>query len=69
MKFLDWLRERPFECPLCGWQGMHVPGEENICPECGADLARRSWLETWGVTILILSCVLATVLFVAYVGR
>jgi hypothetical protein len=32
-------------------------------------MQRRSWLDTWGRTILILSVVVATVLFVAYFGQ
>ena len=32
----------------------------------GEPMLRRSWLDTWGVTLLILGIVAATVLFVAY---
>lgn len=65
---MPWWREKPYECPLCGWQGMHTPSDEDFCPECSANMARRTWLDTWGVTLLVLSFVLATVLFVAYFG-
>jgi hypothetical protein len=47
---------------------MHTPSDEDFCPECSANMARRTWLDTWGVTLLVLSFVLATVLFVAYFG-
>ena len=61
-------RDKPFECFRCGWQGMKTPSDEDICPECGANLVRRTWLDTWGVTLLILGVVVAMVLFVAYFG-
>lgn len=65
---MRWLRDKPFECPLCGWQGLQTPREVDICPECGADLWRRTWLDTWGVTLVILGVVVAAVLFVAFFG-
>lgn len=61
--------KKTFECHVCGWQGMQQPRAENICPECGSDLTRRSWMDTWGVTILILGVVVAVVMFVAYFGQ
>jgi hypothetical protein len=48
---------------------MHYPQDENICPDCGAELTRCTWLATWGVTLLILLFVVAVVLFVAYFGQ
>ena len=66
---MPWWRNKPFECPVCGWQGMQRPSEVDICPECGSDLTRRTWLDTWGLAILILSVVVAAVLFVAYFRR
>jgi hypothetical protein len=39
-----------------------------VCPECGEPMTRRSWTDTWGLTLLILGVVLATVLFVAFAG-
>lgn len=66
---MRWWRAKPFECFVCGWQGMHTPSEEDICPECGSNMTRRTWLDTWGRTLLILGIVLAAVLFVAYFGR
>ena len=65
---MRWWRAKAFECPECGWQGMSEPGHAD-CPECGEPLTRRSWLDTWGLTLLILAIVAATVLFVAYFGR
>lgn len=65
----SWLYERAFECRVCGWQGMHRPSEVNICPECGCDMTPRSWLDTWGLTLLILGFVVGAVLFVAFFGR
>jgi hypothetical protein len=29
----------------------------------------RSWMDTWGLTLLILGVVAATVMFVAYFGQ
>ena len=69
---LRWFRAKAYECPACGWQGMSdpaPPSHETPCPECGEPMKRRSWLETWGLTLVILSVVAATVLFVAYVGQ
>lgn len=62
---MAWWRDRAHECPRCGWQGMRDPGNAE-CPECGDLLERRSWLDTWGLTLLILGIVAATVLFVAF---
>ncbi len=65
---LRFWRAKAHECPLCGWQGMCEPNDA-ACPECGEPMTRRSWLDTWGRTLLILGIVLATVLFVAYFGQ
>jgi hypothetical protein len=46
-----------------------APGDDAICPECGSNMFRRSWIDTWGLTLLILGVVVAAVLFVAYFGR
>ena len=64
---MSWWRDRSYECPECGWQGMRVPTEPT-CPECGETMTRRSWMDTWGLTLLILGVVVALVLFVAYFG-
>lgn len=65
-----WFRAKAYECPACGWQGMSDPLPGDVpCPECGEPMKRRSWLETWGLTLLVLSVVAATVLFVAYFGQ
>ena len=61
-------RHKSYECPECGWQGMCEPLNAN-CPDCGEALIRRSWWDTWGLALLILGIVLATVLFVAYFGQ
>jgi predicted RNA-binding Zn-ribbon protein involved in translation (DUF1610 family) len=66
------LGDKPYECPLCGWQGMMEPSpplNDAPCPECGTLMLPRSWMDTWGRTILILSLVVAAVLFVAYFGQ
>ena len=67
---MAWWRQKAHECPLCGWQGMREPAWWGYadCPECGEHLVRRTWMDTWGLTLLILGIVVATVLFVAY-GR
>ena len=59
-------RDKAYECPECGWQGMRSPLSEAPCPECATPLTLRSWADTWGRALLILSVVAATVLFVAY---
>lgn len=64
--------DKPYECSLCGWQGMLEPTppvNDAFCPECGTRMMPRSWTSTWGVTLLILAIVVATVFFVAYFGR
>lgn len=65
---MAWWRKKAYECPECGWQGMAEPTDAT-CPECGEPMTRRTWLDTWGLTIVILAVVAATVLFVAYFGH
>jgi ribosomal protein L37AE/L43A len=64
-------RDEPYECPVCSWQGSRAfgPDQDAICPECGSNMVRRSWLDTWGLTLLIFSVVIALVLFVGYFGQ
>ena len=63
-------RDKAYACPECGWQGMLEPTLDDAqCPECGEVLTPRSWLDTWGLTLLILGIVAAAVLFVAYFGQ
>jgi len=64
---MNW-RDEPYECPDCGWQGSCTigPDQDKICPECGANTVRRTWLATWGFTLLILGVVVFAVLFVGY---
>ena len=62
-------RDKAYECPLCGWQGMCKPLPpvgDATCPECGEWMQPRPWIDTWGLTLLILGIVVATVLFVGY---
>ena len=69
---MSWWRDKPYECPLCGWQGMLEPSpplNDAPCPDCGTLMTPRSWRDTWGLTLLILGVVVATVLFVAYFGH
>ena len=69
---MRWWFDKPYECPLCGWQGMQQPTpplNAAICPECGESMMPRSWLDTWGLTLLILGVVAAVVMFVAYFGQ
>ena len=72
MNLMHWWRDKAYECPLCGWQGMCEPTEplnEAACPECGESMPPRSWLDTWGLTLVILGVVAGAVLFVAYFGH
>jgi hypothetical protein len=66
-----WWRAKAFECPMCGWQGMAEPTQwgDAECPECSERMTRRSWRDTWGLTLVILGVVLAAVCFVAYFGQ
>jgi hypothetical protein len=64
-------RDKPYECPLCGWQGARTfaPDQDPICPECGSDMVRRSWFDTWGLTLLIFAAIVGLVLLVGYFGQ
>ena len=69
---MAWRDNKPYECPLCGWQGMLEPSPplfDATCPECGELMTPRSWRDTWGLTLLILGVVVIAVLFVGYFGR
>lgn len=66
---MRWWRARAHECPECGWQGMAEPTPTPDCPECGELMARRSWRDTWGLTLLILGIVVAVVLIAAFAGQ
>lgn len=69
---MSWWSDKPYDCPICGWQGMLTPItplNEAECPECGERITPRPWLDTWGGTLLILGAVVAVVLFVAYFGQ
>ena len=69
---MRWWGDKPYECSRCGWQGMLAPSKplnDAICPECSELMTPRSWLDTWGLTLLILGVVTAAVLFVAYFGQ
>jgi hypothetical protein len=72
MNPLRLLWEKPHECPVCGWQGMcepTSPRKEALCPDCGNLMFPRSWLDTWGLTLIILGVVATVMLFVVYFGR
>lgn len=62
---MGWWGDKAYECPECGWQGMAEPPPPD-CPECGEPMLRRSWRDTWGLTLLILGIVVALVLFAVY---
>ena len=62
-------RDKPYECDLCGWQGMLAPTpplNEAFCPDCCTRLLPRSSRDTCGLTLFILVIVVATLLFLAY---
>ena len=65
-------RDKAYECSSCGWQGMRPPAPplgDATCPECDALMTPRSWVDTWGRTLLILGVVVAAVLFVGFAGQ
>ena len=71
-RWMHWWYRRAYECPWCGWQGMCEPAAPLVdaeCPECGEMMPPRSWMDTWGRTLIILGVVAVVVLFVGYFGR
>ena len=65
-------RDKPYECTVCGWQGMRKPSpphNDAVCPECDTLMMPRSWTDTWGVTLTILGIVVVVILFVAFVPQ
>lgn len=51
-------RELSYRCVVCRWQGTLEPldaGNAAPCPNCGVYLYPLSWLQTWGVALLLIA--------------
>jgi hypothetical protein len=61
-------RTRSYRCAVCQWQGCMEPidpGDAAPCPNCGVYLYPLSWVQTWGVVLLLITlCVGGVLLFV-----
>jgi uncharacterized paraquat-inducible protein A len=61
-------RERSYRCTVCGWQGRAEPldaGEAAPCPQCGVYLYPLSWVQTWGLALVIMLATAGVLVVVA----
>ena len=64
------MRGRSYRRPECGWQGRAAAvdaGDAAPCPQCGVYLYPLSWMQTWGVALIIMALVAGGLIAVAYV--
>lgn len=57
-------RARSYRCAVCRWQGTAEPfdfGDTAPCPNCGVYLYPLSWMQTWGIAILMIVASLGVV--------
>ena len=46
-----------YRCSVCRWQGQLEPidaGDASPCPNCGVFLYPQSWMQTWGMALLLI---------------
>ena len=63
-------RERSYQCRVCQWQGLLEPvdpGDAAPCPQCGVYLYPMSWMQTWGLAILLIAGTAGLVLAAALI--
>jgi len=56
--------ERTYRCSVCRWQGQLEPidaGDAAPCPQCGVYLYPLSWMQTWGLALVLIATTLAGV--------
>lgn len=62
------MGERSYRCAVCRWQGSLVPsdaGDAAPCPQCGVYLYPLTWVQTWGLALLMVTACLGFVLLAA----
>jgi hypothetical protein len=55
---------RSYRCTVCRWQGQLEPfdaGDAAPCPNCGVYLYPLSWVQTWGVALVMIGAALGVV--------
>jgi hypothetical protein len=48
---------RSYRCEVCRWQGQLEPedaGDAAPCPQCGVYLYPLTWVQTWGLALLLI---------------
>ena len=61
-----------YRCSVCRWQGQLEPidaGDAAPCPNCGVFLYPLSWMQTWGMAILLIAASLGVVAAAAVLLR